>query len=61
MADVFSQDIKIKSGVPQESVIGPFLFLLIVNDLPSVINVTTLLFSDDVKMVLPRSQSDRLH
>ncbi len=40
--------------------IGPLLFLVFVNDLPSVINVTTLLFVDDVKVVSPRSQSGRL-
>ncbi len=60
MADVLSQETRIKSGVPQESVIRPLLFLLLVNDLPSVINATTLLFADDVKMVSPRSQTDRL-
>ncbi len=43
---------------PQGSVIGPLLFLLFVNDLPSFIDVTTLLFTDDVKMVSPRPQSD---
>ncbi len=40
--------------------IGQLLFLLFVSDLPNVINVTTLLFADDVKMVSPRSQSDLL-
>ncbi len=51
VADVLSQETRIKGGAPQGSVIGPLLFLLFVNDLPSVINVTTLLFTDDVKMV----------
>ncbi len=60
MADALSQETRIKSGVPQGSVVGPLLFLLFVNDLSSVINVTTLLFADDVKMVSPRSQSDLL-
>ncbi len=60
MAGALSQETSIRSGVPQGSVIGPLLFLLFVNDLPSVINVTTLLFADDVKMVSPRSQSDLL-
>ncbi len=35
--------------------------MLFINDLPSVINMTTLLFADDVKTVSPRSQSDLLH
>ncbi len=33
------------------SVIGSLLFLLFVNDLASLINVTTLLFADDIKIV----------
>ncbi len=49
-----------KLGVPQRSVISPRIFLFFVNDLPSVINVTALIFADDVKMVSPRSQSDLL-
>ncbi len=60
LADTLSQETRIKSGVPQGSVIGPFLFLLFVNDLPSAINVAMLLFAEDVKMVSPRSQSDLL-
>ncbi len=60
MADALSQETRIKSGAPQESVIGPILFLLLDDDLQSVINVTTLLLADDVKMVSPRSQIDLL-
>ncbi len=54
MANPLSQETEVKSLVPRGSVIGPLLF----NDLPSVINVITLFFTDDVKMVSPRSQSD---
>ncbi len=60
MTDALSQGTGIKSGVPQRSVIGPLLFLLLVNDLPSVINVITLLYVDDAKMVPPRSKCDLL-
>ncbi len=60
MADALSQETRIKSGAPQGPVIEPLLFLLFVNDLPSVINVTTLIFADDVKTVSPHSQGDLL-
>ncbi len=60
VADALSQETRIKSRVPQESVIRSLLLLLFVNDLSSVITVTTLLFADDVKMVSPHSQSDLL-
>ncbi len=60
VVDALSQETRIKSGVPQGSVIGSLLFLLFVHDLPSIINVITLLFADDAKMDSRRSQSDRL-
>ncbi len=52
MADVLSQETRIKSGV--------LLFVLFVDDLPRVITLTTLLFAYDVKMVSPHSQSELL-
>ena len=38
------------SGVPQGSVLGPILFKMFVNDIPSVVSSSTLLFADDTKM-----------
>jgi len=46
-----SQEINVCSGVPQGSHLGPLLFLIYLNDLPTVIKkCNILLFADDVKL-----------
>jgi hypothetical protein len=46
----YSDDFTATSGVPQGSVLGPVLFNIYVNDLPSRLNSECLFFADDLKI-----------
>jgi len=48
----------VTSGVPQGSVLGPILFTMFVNDIPSIVSSPTLLFADDTKMFRIVKNSD---
>ena len=52
---------KVISGVPQGSVLGPLLFLLYTSDLPTLLENTMIGYADDSTLISPVPQpGDRL-
>ena len=41
---------EVLSGIPQESIRGPVLFIIYINDLPGVVGSVCKLFADDCKL-----------
>ena len=48
----FSHSRNLTCGVPQESILGPLLFLLYVNDMPQPVKCDLFLYADDTCLIL---------
>ena len=59
---VYSDWVPVTSGIPQDSVLGPVLFLIYINDLPDELNCLKKLFADDGKVYSPiRNIQDKVN
>uniref|UniRef100_A0A1B6J5X4 Reverse transcriptase domain-containing protein n=1 Tax=Homalodisca liturata TaxID=320908 RepID=A0A1B6J5X4_9HEMI len=53
-----SDVLRVLSGVPQGSVLGPFLFVIFVNDLPAFIPDKCILYADDKTLLTSSANSE---
>jgi ribonuclease P/MRP protein subunit RPP40 len=58
MGDIISVWMEVFSGVPHGSVIGPFLFVVFINDLSRLIKNKLKIYADDTKILSMMRNTD---
>ena len=63
MDGIVTSSLKIKSGVPQGSILGLFLFLVYINDLPSYCSGDNeiAIFADDTSIIRAEKNKHKLY
>ena len=56
--DAYSSSAKVKSEIPQGSVLGPILFIIFIDDMPDIIESTCQMFADDAKIFCKVNTND---
>lgn len=55
-----SDIVLIERGVPQGSILGPLLYVLYTNDLPSMVDVKTIMYADDTSLIIGNTNVENL-
>jgi sarcosine oxidase/L-pipecolate oxidase len=60
MNGIASEWLRVRQGVLQGSILGPLLFLLYINDLPKILNLssTPVIFADDISTSVSHSDTN---
>ena len=59
--DKFSTTVELRCGVPQGSILGPFLFLLHINDTTQAADCDLFLYADDTCLLYQHKDLDQIN
>ena len=60
ISNIRSEPTFLNQSIPQGSVLGCLMFLLYINDLPNELDIPSIIFADDISLILPCSNNTQL-